>query len=131
MRLLLGLAGLNGAMAVAAGAYAAHGLTAAGPQAVRWMEMGSTYQLLHGGLGLALLAVLLPRLGGGIARWLGVGAAVLFLAGVAMFCGALYGLALGTWFVPGMAPFGGSSFILGWLCLGAAGLAATKPTVAD
>jgi uncharacterized membrane protein YgdD (TMEM256/DUF423 family) len=55
------------------------------------------------------------------ARW----ALWLFLAGALLFPGALYGLALhGPRWLGAVAPFGGTSFILGWLALAAAALRA-------
>lgn len=128
MRTWLVLAGLNGAMAVAAGAYASHGLADAGDQAVRWMQLASTYQLVHA-VALAAVGAVLPALSAAVraaARILGVAAGVLFMAGIVLFCGSLYGLALDAWHVGGMAPAGGLSFIGGWLALGGAGLAARQ-----
>lgn len=128
MRMWLVLAGINGAMGVTAGAYAAHGLTEAGEQAVRWMHLASTYQLVHA-VALAVVGAAMPALratGKPAARGLAVAAGVLFLGGIVMFCGALYGLALDAWLVSGMAPVGGLSFISGWLALSGAGLAARQ-----
>ncbi|MGC2856289.1 DUF423 domain-containing protein [Novispirillum sp. DQ9] len=128
MRMWLVLAGINGAMAVAAGAYASHGLAEAGPQAERWMQLASTYQLVHA-VGLVALAAATPALratGRAGARVLGVAAGLLFQAGIVMFCGALYGLALDAWAVSGMAPAGGFAFIAGWLALSAAGITARQ-----
>jgi uncharacterized membrane protein YgdD (TMEM256/DUF423 family) len=48
------------------------------------------------------------------------GAGVLFLAGIALFSGSLYALALGAPKWLGMVtPLGGIAFILGWLALAA------------
>mgnify|MGYP001133499183 CR=1 FL=1 len=42
----------------------------------------------------------------------------LFVAGIALFCGSLYALALGAPSAVGFAtPFGGAAFIAGWLML--------------
>lgn len=130
MRMWLVLAGINGAMAVAAGAYAAHGLAAAGPQAVRWMELGSTYQLVHAA-GLGVVGAVMPALRSAArptARVLGLAAGLLFLAGIVMFSGALYGLALDAWHVSGMAPIGGLALMAGWLSLSGAGVAWRRRT---
>ncbi|MFA7430666.1 MAG: DUF423 domain-containing protein [Rhodospirillaceae bacterium] len=122
MRIWLILAGVNGAMAVAGGAYAAHGLTSAGAQAVRWMELASTYQLVHA-VALAVIAVLITVLRdrSRFAGWLAALSGGLMMAGIVLFCGALYGLALDAWRFAGMAPVGGFAFVTGWLCLGGAG----------
>ena len=45
------------------------------------------------------------------------------MAGVVLFSGSLYALALGGPALLGpITPFGGIAFILGWLCLGVAAL---------
>lgn len=119
-RLLLAGAGLAGAVAVGLGAWAAHGLEAAfGPRAVALVNTGVSYQLWHA---LAVLAaVLLHRLTG--ARLLAA-AGLLFLAGIVLFSGSLYGLAFG---LPGwlgaVAPLGGASLIAGWCMILIAALA--------
>jgi uncharacterized membrane protein YgdD (TMEM256/DUF423 family) len=48
-------------------------------------------------------------------RWLAA-AAALFAAGLVLFCGSLWVLAL-TQSSLGVAPIGGTAFILGWLAL--------------
>jgi uncharacterized membrane protein YgdD (TMEM256/DUF423 family) len=57
-------------------------------------------------------------------RW----AAWLFAAGVVLFCGSLYAMALGA---PGwtgaITPVGGVCFILGWIALGLAMMRKTSP----
>ena len=64
--------------------------------------------LLLGGLGL-----MLPK----TRLWAGL--ALLFLIGIVMFSGSLYGLVLGApkWMGP-ITPIGGVCFILGWIVLG-------------
>jgi len=112
-------AGLNGAIAVAAGAYASHGFPP-GAREAEWLRLASQHQLLHALalVALALGSVPLPtaaRRAAALAGWL-------FVAGILLFCGALYALAFrGTGLFPMMAPLGGSSFIVGWLALAAAG----------
>ncbi|MFA6114905.1 MAG: DUF423 domain-containing protein [Sphingomonas sp.] len=96
-------AALSGALAVAAGAFGAHG--ASGP-AVDWLKTGAQYQLLHA---IGALAVL---------RLDAKGPAVLFLAGGAIFAGTLYLMALGLprW-LGAITPIGGVLLIAGWLWL--------------
>lgn len=107
------LAGLNGVVAVAMGAYAAHGL--AGDAYLQSLgERASQYQLLHA---LALLAA--DRLAAE-GRRLAHGAALLFLVGIVLFSGSLYlkavsGQALP---LPMVTPAGGITFMLAWLTLG-------------
>lgn len=117
MRLWIVLAGVNGALAVASGAYAAHGL---GSDAYLQGLLGqaSLYQLVHA---VALIGVDRLVVSG---RRLAHGSAVLFLMGIVLFSGSL------TWKVlnggaglsiPMLTPVGGLSFIAGWLVLMLAG----------
>lgn len=128
-RFWVAVAALNGLIAVAAGAYAAHGLqVSAGAEAAAWMETGSRYQMWHA---LALLAaVLFGRDGvgrdevgrGGGSAWLGA-AAWAFLAGTVLFAGSLYVMALSDLrAVAWITPIGGASFLLGWGLLAIYGL---------
>jgi|AGTN01.1.fsa_nt_gi Uncharacterized small membrane protein len=112
MRVWILLAGLNGMVAVGMGAYAAHGFTA-DPYAQALAERASQYQLLHA---LALLAA--DRLAAD-GRRVAHGAALLFLAGLVLFCGSLYLKALtgGPLAVPLVTPAGGIAFMAGWLAL--------------
>ncbi|WP_200819866.1 MULTISPECIES: DUF423 domain-containing protein [unclassified Azospirillum] len=117
-RLLL-LAGLFGAIAVAAGAYASHGLSAIrDARAVELWQMASHYQLIHA---VAMVAtVLLYRLMPHAGRRL-LAAGLAFAIGSVLFPGALY--ALGWWGPSAMgavAPLGGLSFIIGWLLVASA-----------
>jgi uncharacterized membrane protein YgdD (TMEM256/DUF423 family) len=109
-KLALLLAALSGAVAVAAGAFGAHG--AASEQAKSWLQTGGNYQLVHAVA--AVGAVLLARSGTPgalLAAWL-------FVLGGAVFGGALYGLALGGPRALGaVAPIGGLLLIGGWLAL--------------
>jgi uncharacterized membrane protein YgdD (TMEM256/DUF423 family) len=108
-------AALSGLIAVAAGAYGSHGLES---DAARWMETGSRYQMWHG---LALLAVLLLRRNDGAI--LLRGACWAFLAGMLLFSFSLYLMALtGIAAFGSITPFGGLSFMLGWIALALYGL---------
>jgi uncharacterized membrane protein YgdD (TMEM256/DUF423 family) len=96
-------AALSGALAVAAGAFGAHG---ASGNAAEWLKTGAQYQLLHA---VAALAVL---------RLEARGPASLFLAGGLIFAGTLYLMALGLprW-LGAITPIGGVLLIAGWLWL--------------
>lgn len=113
-RLAIVFAGLSGAAGVAIGAWASHAGTAAvGPEAIRLVEIGIRYQLVHalGLLGVLALGGLWP---GRFLRY----AVLLFGAGTVLFCGSLYLLAATGLGAFGMAtPFGGLCFIAGWLML--------------
>ena len=95
------LAALSAALAIAAGAFGAHG--AASPQAADWLRTGGLYQLIHAVAALTIL---------GLAR----GAAALLLIGAAIFAISLYLMALGCprW-LGAITPIGGVLMIGGWL----------------
>lgn len=114
------LAGLNGACAVVAGAYAAHGMKGSDPYLLDLMDKATHYQGLHA---VAVLAVLSIFAQGSQARvrW-GLAAAAAMTVGMVLFCGALYGIALKQWLIGGVAPAGGFSLIAGWLAVAAAAL---------
>jgi uncharacterized membrane protein YgdD (TMEM256/DUF423 family) len=113
-RLFFVLGSVSGLLAVALGAFAAHGLkTRLGADLLAVFETGARYQMFHA---LALLAT-----GWACARWPGaaaVAAGWLFVAGIVLFSGSLYALALGgpRWLGP-ITPIGGLAFLAGWACL--------------
>jgi len=112
MKKFLFLAAVNGALAVIAGALASHaqGLD---PIAQANIGLGASYQLSHAmAMGLAAFA------GRGRARVCATISASLFLAGIILFSGGLYLLAVtGTRAMVFMIPFGGAAFIAGWIAL--------------
>lgn len=107
---LLGLICLSGFLAVAIGAFGAHGITS--PQAKAWVETGASQHMAHS---LALFAcVWLQSQGFSKARL----AVPLFGLGILLFAGSLYALALGAPRAIAMAaPLGGLGFLGGWLVL--------------
>ncbi|MCC6511601.1 MAG: DUF423 domain-containing protein [Pirellulaceae bacterium] len=123
IRWIVLVAGLVGAVGVALGAYAAHGLEESlverglSPEVVakklNTCDIAVRYHLLHAAALLALAAA--PSNWAPKRRSL---SAIFFLFGLGMFCGILYAQSMGT--LVGLnlvVPFGGLSFILGWLCL--------------
>ncbi|HEX3430910.1 MAG TPA: DUF423 domain-containing protein [Rhizomicrobium sp.] len=107
----LAVAAINGFIAVGAGAFGAHGLQSRlDAHALQTFETAARYQMYHAlAIGLASLA---PR---GPATTL---ACVLFLAGIVLFSGSLYLLALtGTRLFGFITPFGGVAFLAGWAAL--------------
>ena len=119
MRIWLFIAAVNGGLAVLCGAFAAHGLSGRlTPNALGIFETGARYHMYHA---LAIgLAALLPE--GPGSRRAGT-AAALFLAGIVLFCGSLYLLALtGARVLGFVTPFGGLAFVAGWLFLALAAL---------
>lgn len=103
MNLAVILAALSGALAVAAGAFGAHGAQA---QAAEWLKTGSHYQMVH-----AVAALVALQMGARVPAWL-------FLGGGLIFAGTLYAMALGQprW-LGAITPVGGAALILGWLWL--------------
>ena len=103
-RLVAVVGALSGALAVAAGAFAAHG---AGERAADLLRTGAHYQLIH-----AVAAfVALGRVRGLAAAWL-------FVIGGAIFAGTLYAMACGAPRILGaVTPVGGLALICGWLVL--------------
>jgi uncharacterized membrane protein YgdD (TMEM256/DUF423 family) len=117
------VAALSGAISVALGAFAAHGLdlsTEAGRKAREWLQTGSHYQIIHA---LAIVAVVALARNAMLNGRVAIVAQCLFLVGSVLFSGALYALALGgpRW-LGAVAPIGGAAFILGWLSLALAAL---------
>lgn len=112
-RAFLALGALAMALAVAAGAFAAHAARGAPhPDAAQLLRTAVLYHLVHG---LALVAVGITARWGASA-WLAV-AGALFAAGIALFCGSLWFLAMTGRSAGLLAPAGGFAFIAGWLCL--------------
>ncbi|HUJ02628.1 MAG TPA: DUF423 domain-containing protein [Rhizomicrobium sp.] len=117
MRSWFAIAALNGFLAVAAGAFAAHSLaTMLGAQAAGLFEVGARYQMYHAlAIGLAAL-VMRAEAQAEIAAWF-------FLAGIIFFSGSLYALAVsGLGAFAYITPFGGLSFLIGWAALAWAAL---------
>ena len=113
-RVFFGVGAVSAGLAVALGAFAAHGLRARlSPEALQTFETGARYHMYHA---LALLAVAWA-----VTRWPGTAVSVagwLFIAGTLLFSGSLYLLAItGVRMLGAITPVGGFAFILGWLAL--------------
>ena len=113
-RLFFALGSASALVAVATGAFGAHGLRARlSPDLLAVFETAARYQMYHA---LALLAV-----GWAVTRWPGpwpVRAGWLFAVGTLLFSGSLYALALTgvtTW--GAVTPIGGLALLIGWACL--------------
>lgn len=110
------LASVLGMLAVAIGAFGAHGLepllTEYGREAT--FETGVKYHFYHT---LAILSVGVVMLAGPKNKFLDY-SVYFFLAGILVFSGSLYVLSLTnvTW-LGAVTPFGGLAFILGWVFL--------------
>lgn len=118
-RIFFALGAFLAFLAVAAGAFGAHALEARlAPDRLDTFQLAARYQMYHA---LALLAVAWAgtRWPGPATAWAGW----LFVAGIVVFSGSLYALALGAprWF-GAITPIGGLSFMAGWLLLAWAAL---------
>jgi uncharacterized membrane protein YgdD (TMEM256/DUF423 family) len=105
------LAALGGFVAVAVGAFAAHGM-ADDPRAQELLRTGAMYGFMHTMATFASATFM--QVGARRARF----APAFFLIGVVLFSGSLYALAFGAprW-VGAITPFGGLSFLAGWAVL--------------
>jgi uncharacterized membrane protein YgdD (TMEM256/DUF423 family) len=123
-RLWLTAAAVNGFIAVAMGAFAAHGLKDTLPaEALDWVRTGSSYQMWHA-LAFFAVAVLPGAQANAALRVAGCS----FLAGCVLFSGSLYLLALSGW--RGFAlvtPVGGGAFLIGWAALAWHGITRGRP----
>jgi uncharacterized membrane protein YgdD (TMEM256/DUF423 family) len=127
IKLWLSLVGLSGFLAVGLGAFGAHGLKGKISESLlAAFQTASHYQMFHT---LALFALVvammvlssnqLPLLSSqaSIPKALPL-AAFLWFAGMLLFCGSLYGLAMGgpRWLGP-VTPLGGLLLMAGWISL--------------
>ena len=107
---LVALGAVNAAIAVTAGAFAAHGLKdRLSVRSLEIFETGARYQMYHA-LAIVLVGVISTR-AASTAGWI-------FQIGIFLFSGSLYVLALTDIKVLGaVTPFGGLAFLAGWIWL--------------
>lgn len=100
----LAVAALFGLASVGFGAFGAHGIS--DPKAQEWLRTGALYGFVH------VLAVF-------AAAYVGARVAPpVFLAGVVLFSGSLFAMALGAPRILGaVTPIGGLAFMVGWAIL--------------
>lgn len=122
-RRFLFLAGIAGALGVATGALGSHTLRdRLGPEGLATWETAVRYHLIHA-VGLVFVALLLDRRPSRLVSAIGW----LFLAGIVLFSGSLYVLALdGPGWVGPVTPVGGVCLIAGWVALAGAGLRGSR-----
>jgi uncharacterized membrane protein YgdD (TMEM256/DUF423 family) len=109
-RLLVAIGAINAALAVAAGAFAAHALRGRlEPRALEVFETGARYHMYHA-LAIVAAGIVAAKAPG----WV-------FLAGIVLFSGSLYALALTDVKLLGaITPLGGLAFLVGWVWLAVA-----------
>jgi uncharacterized membrane protein YgdD (TMEM256/DUF423 family) len=120
------VASIFGFLAVALGAFGAHALRQRlSPDMLNVFEIGVRYQMYHV-FALVAVAAALAHFGpGGAGAGASAGALRLltiggwsFVAGVLIFSGSLYALALtGTGMFGAITPIGGLGLLIGWACL--------------
>lgn len=110
------LGGIFAGVAVALGAFGAHGLRdKLAVDMLQTFETGVRYEMYHA---IALFAVAFA-----LSRWqattgLSTAAGWLFVAGIVLFSGSLYILAItGVRWLGAITPLGGVAFLAGWVCL--------------
>jgi uncharacterized membrane protein YgdD (TMEM256/DUF423 family) len=110
---------IAGLIAVAFGAFGAHGLRGRlTPDMLAVFETGVRYHMYHA-LALLLTAALAPRMPGKAI----VAAGWLFVGGIVLFSGSLYVLAVtGVTALGAITPIGGVAFLAGWAALAIAAL---------
>lgn len=113
--LFLSLAAVSGFLAVAIGAFGAHGLESVlNADSMRTYQTGVQYHFYHtmALLGVGLLAMQIePSRLLTIAGWA-------FVVGIVLFSGSLYILSIsGIRWLGAITPLGGLAFLIGWGCL--------------
>ena len=115
INLIIAAGAFNAFIAVAAGAFAAHGLKDVfSVEYLNTFKTAADYQLIHG-VGLILIG-LLNKLNP--SRY-NIAAAIAMFAGIVLFSGSLFLLTLtDTKWLGMITPFGGLFFLIAWLTLG-------------
>ena len=121
-RALMMMAGVHWFLAVALGAFGAHGLRSSmealedGAKRLEWWGTAAQYHLIHA-LAIGLAAVLVARAPGP-----GAVAGVAFSVGCLLFSGSLYTMTLtGVRALGAVTPLGGLAFLVGWGAVALAG----------
>ncbi|MBS1564737.1 MAG: DUF423 domain-containing protein [Bacteroidetes bacterium] len=113
-------ASILGALSVALGAFAAHGLRRVlSADQVAVFETGVRYQFYHT-FALLIVGILFEKFASGLMQWAGI----CFIIGILLFSGSLYLLSalratenVGLKQLGIITPFGGLFFIAGWMLM--------------
>jgi uncharacterized membrane protein YgdD (TMEM256/DUF423 family) len=120
MNKLLFSTAISGALAVALGAFAAHGLKPLlTPEQLGNFETGARYQFYHtfGALAMVIMAQITQKKAFSTIGWLFLGGNVLFSGSLYLLaCRDVLGLTTWRWLGP-VTPLGGTLFIAGWVWL--------------
>lgn len=123
----LAASGISGFLAVALGAFGAHGLQGRleslsdGAKRLGWWQTAAHYHLVHA-LALSVVAFAITR--APQARFAGLA----FVVGSVLFSGSLYAMALGgpRW-LGAVTPLGGLAFLAGWAIVVWCGVTLERP----
>jgi uncharacterized membrane protein YgdD (TMEM256/DUF423 family) len=115
INLIIAFGAFNAFLAVAAGAFAAHGLKdILSIEYIDTFRTAADYQMMHG-LGLILIGMISKQ----DTNRYNIAAAVIMFLGIVLFSGSLYLLTLtGTRWLGMITPVGGICFLIAWLTLG-------------
>lgn len=115
MKAFLVIGAVNGFLAVALGAFGAHGLEGKiSDQALKTWEKAVHYQMFHT-VSLLITGVALFKLQSSALLWAGW----LFILGIILFSGSLYLYSTtGVRSLAMITPFGGIVFLIGWILFG-------------
>ncbi len=118
-RIFFAVGAISAFVAVAAGAFGAHGLkNSLSQEMLQIFETAARYQMYHA-FALIAAAWCLTRFPNQIVTTAGW----LFVVGTILFSGSLYALSLTeTRWLGAITPLGGLAFLAGWLCLAYAAL---------
>lgn len=113
------LGSVNAFLAVALGAFGAHGLKDKLPaDLLAVYQTGVHYHMFHA-LGLILIAILSKFMPSQLIGWSGWS----IFIGIVLFSGSLYVLSIsGIRMLGIITPFGGVAFLIGWICLAVAAI---------
>ena len=113
IKLFVTIASLSGCLAVALGAFGAHGLKAkVTPERLEVWQTAAHYHLIHSVALLALCGLLASYPSPALTR-----AGWAFIIGIIIFSGSLYTLVLTDVGILGaVTPFGGLALLIGWAC---------------
>src|SRR5690625_651450 len=115
MKLFLILGAVNGFLAVALGAFGAHGLEGKiSEQALKTWEKAVNYQMFHT-VSMLITGIAMFKIQAASLVWAGW----LFVLGILLFSGSLYMYSTtGVRSFAMITPFGGILFLIGWILLG-------------
>lgn len=115
INLIIAAGAFNAFIAVAAGAFAAHGLkNILSFEYISTFRTAADYQMMHG-IGLILIGILNRQ----STNRCNIVSAIFMFSGIILFSGSLYALALTeTKWLGIITPFGGICFLIAWLTLG-------------